>query len=80
MITYTLLIVKMFKLPGLIRCEPPADYLTSMHLPYPGDCLNLGIVSALSPRLHCSVACSNIIIQVIIHSYTAVMKMLINSL
>ena len=47
LIIYTLLIVKMFKLPGLIRCEPPADYVSSLHLPYPCDCLNISLSSAL---------------------------------
>ena len=36
LIIYTLLIVKMFKLPGLIRCEP-----------YPCDYLNISLSSAL---------------------------------
>ena len=34
------------KLPGFIRCGPPADYASSLHLPDPGDCRNLS--SALS--------------------------------
>ena len=41
LIIYMLLIVKMFKLPGLIRCGPHAGYVSSLHLPDPGDCLNL---------------------------------------
>ena len=44
----TLLIVKMFNLPGLIRCETPTDCVSSRHLPYPCDCLNLSPSSALS--------------------------------
>ena len=39
---------QLFKLPGLIRCEPPADYVSSLHLPYPCDCLNLSLSSDLS--------------------------------
>ena len=42
---YALLIVKMFKSPGLIRCGPPENYVSSMHLPDPSDCLNLSLVS-----------------------------------
>ena len=56
---YTLLIVKMFNSLGLIRCGPPANYVSSMHLPDPSDYLNLSPSSA-SSHLHCSVACSNI--------------------
>ena len=75
---YTLLIVKMFKLPVLIRCEPPADYVSSRHLPYPCDCLNLSPSSALSH--FCIVVWPVAILkfEYIMHSYNAVIKMLIN--
>ena len=74
---YKLLIVKMLNLLGLIRCWPPANYVSSMHLPDPSDCINFSAYSVLS-HLHCSVACSNIssFELNIMHSYIAVMKRL----
>ena len=49
LIIYTLLIVKMFKLPGLIRCEPPADYVSSLHLPYPMTHVTILILASPLP-------------------------------
>ena len=68
----------MFKLPGLIRYGPPADYVSSLHLPDPGDCLNLSPSSALS---HSCIVVWPVGISsfelYIMHSYIAVMKLLV---
>ena len=76
---YTLLIVKMFNSSRLIRRGPTANYVSSMHLADPSDCLNL-TPSFASSHLHCNVTCSNIsqFKLYIMHAYIAVMKMLLN--
>ena len=67
-----LLIVKMSKSPGLIRCGPPADYVAFLHLPDSGDHFKQSL-SPSSASCHCCVvahvACCNILIRVIHYAF-----------
>ena len=72
-----LLIVKLFKLPWLIKCGPPAGNVSSLHLPDPGDCLCRSLSPSSASSHSCIVVWSVVITQFelyIMHTYTTVKK------